>query len=417
VDHDPAAKWIRGRAPLKPAPGGGFRRVPTASLASLIRDWLHSSRARDALLELLAERLHPVLIPPRECLWFRDDVRSALEHAFSAGELVAYEAHRGAGAASGGGGGGARPASAAREPPPPPAPPAPPRRARTFVAIRLLREGGEPVPHHRFRLELPDGGLRHGALDCAGFARIDGIESGRCGVTFPELDRGDWRAERGRFAEFWSSGAGSPKQHVVKQGEHLTRIALRHGFHRTPAIWHHPDNTALSRQRKTPNVLAPGDRLVIPPKEEGIVWVPDSQEHRFLVLETPLALRFALLDHDFAPVPAADAHVDVEESPATLTTDRAGRVERAIPPTAERGRLVAPGRDLRLLVGHLDPVDTPSGLRARLNHLDYDAGPIDAGADEELRSALEELQCDFGLTVDGLSGPEAQAKRVQVHGC
>jgi peptidoglycan hydrolase-like protein with peptidoglycan-binding domain len=63
------------------------------------------------------------------------------------------------------------------------------------------------------------------------------------------------------------------------------------------------------------------------------------------------------------------------------------------------------------------PVDTTSGLRARLDHLGYDAGLVDRGSDEELRSALEELQCDFGLTVDGLSGPQTQAKLVHVDGC
>jgi hypothetical protein len=116
-------------------------------------------------------------------------------------------------------------------------------------------------------------------------------------------------------------------------------------------------------------------------------------------------------------VASADAVLEADGSATPQTTDPRGRVERPISVTAEPGRLVLAGRDLRLRVGHLDPVDTPAGLRARLDHLGYEPGPAEGGTDEELRSAIEELQCDLGLTIDGISGPETQAKLVQVHGC
>ena len=68
-------------------------------------------------------------------------------------------------------------------------------------------------------------------------------------------------------------------------------------------------------------------------------------------------------------------------------------------------------------IGHLDPVEEPSGQMARLTNLGYYLGPegeIDA---HQLRSAIEEFQCDHSLPVDGKCGSQTQAKLKQVHGC
>ena len=51
--------------------------------------------------------------------------------------------------------------------------------------------------------------------------------------------------------------------HIVRQGEHLSQIALNYGFRDYKIIWDHPDNAALKKLRKSPNVLMPGDTLRI----------------------------------------------------------------------------------------------------------------------------------------------------------
>jgi peptidoglycan hydrolase-like protein with peptidoglycan-binding domain len=72
-------------------------------------------------------------------------------------------------------------------------------------------------------------------------------------------------------------------------------------------------------------------------------------------------------------------------------------------------------------IGHLDPVEEQSGQQSRLNNLGYFAGPLAAASNEGNRalflSAVEEFQCEHGLTVDGKCGPLTQAELKQVHGC
>jgi N-acetylmuramoyl-L-alanine amidase len=65
----------------------------------------------------------------------------------------------------------------------------------------------------------------------------------------------------------------------------------------------------------------------------------------------------------------------------------------------------------------LDPLDEGSGWRVRLNNLGYDAGESDDADNPRLRSAIEEFQCDYDLTVDGICGPQTQAKLLERHGC
>jgi len=49
------------------------------------------------------------------------------------------------------------------------------------------------VPGEKYRITLADGEtVAEGTLDEKGFARVDGIETGTCKVTFPEKDQEAW---------------------------------------------------------------------------------------------------------------------------------------------------------------------------------------------------------------------------------
>jgi hypothetical protein len=95
-------------------------------------------------------------------------------------------------------------------------------------------------------------------------------------------------------------------------------------------------------------------------------------------------------------------------------------VEQRIPADAVTGELTVNGVSTPLKIGHLDPVDLPSGQRARLNNLGIYAGEMGDADSEDgqmlLRSAVEEFQCDQGLTVDGICGPKTQARLAEVYG-
>ncbi|HEV2147591.1 MAG TPA: hypothetical protein VGR37_09340, partial [Longimicrobiaceae bacterium] len=78
-------------------------------------------------------------------------------------------------------------------------PPAEPRAASTpaapptdWIEVRLVGEDDRPIPGVRWVIVLPDGSRRQGRLDGDGVARVEGIPSGTCRVSFPELDRDAW---------------------------------------------------------------------------------------------------------------------------------------------------------------------------------------------------------------------------------
>lgn len=217
-------------------------------------------------------------------------------------------------------------------------------------------------------------------------------------------------------------------EYIVQQGDYLAKIAKQHGIADWRTIWNHPDNAALKRNRHNPNVLHPGDVLVIPEKRAKEIGRPTDQRHRFTVKLPDLKLIVVLERPYDAPLGNVNCDYSVEGDAHETTTDGEGRLERRIPPMAQDARITLKDSQtpldhlpVPLRIGHLDPVDTVPGQCGRLNNLAYMAGPYaDCDAAENARlfdSAVQEFQCDHGLTVDGLCGPRTQAKLKAVHGC
>jgi len=212
--------------------------------------------------------------------------------------------------------------------------------------------------------------------------------------------------------------------YTVKQGDYLSKIAKAHGFRDHAAIWDHPGNARLKSERVNPSVLYPGDRLFIPDKEERRFPRATDQRHRFVVRRERLKLRLTLEDQLEKPVASARCKLFVGDKAFTLTTDATGKLEQEIPLDAEAATLQIDSDDtpfdgefFQIKIGHLDPVDTVSGQRARLNNLGYFAGSSADPRDPAFRSAAEEFQCEHGLAVDGVVGPRTQAKLKEAHGC
>jgi len=207
------------------------------------------------------------------------------------------------------------------------------------------------------------------------------------------------------------------REHVVQQGEFLSDIAAQYGFARYETIWDHPDNARLKQERKNPNVLFPGDILYIPEKDLREEACGTEQRHVFLLHAQPCVLRIVSKDLDGEPIAETECTLQVEAEQHELTTDANGMVEQAIPKTARRGRLQIRNVEVPIQIGHLDPVEKDSGQQARLNNLGYYAGPLGDIEERELKSAIEEFQCDQELVVDGKCGPVTQKKLVEAHGC
>ncbi len=65
---------------------------------------------------------------------------------------------------------------------------------KSWIEIEMVDEEDQPVPGIAYRITLPDGEtVAEGTLDDKGFARVDGIESGNCQITFPDLDQDAWQ--------------------------------------------------------------------------------------------------------------------------------------------------------------------------------------------------------------------------------
>jgi len=212
--------------------------------------------------------------------------------------------------------------------------------------------------------------------------------------------------------------------HTIKQGEHLFRIAEENGFHDYHIVWDHPQNAELKKARENPNVLFPGDQVFIPDPELREESRSTDKNHKFQVNVETLQLRLVLEDIYEKPIADAPCDLLVEGDLHKLTSNGRGLVELQISAKAENAVLViksdqTPFQDVELPVkiGHLNPIDTPSGQLQRLNNLGYYRGAFGLPDPQELQSAIEEFQCEHNLTVDGVCGPLSQAKLKAVHGC
>jgi len=58
-----------------------------------------------------------------------------------------------------------------------------------------------------------------------------------------------------------------PKNYTVQPGDTLSKIASKHGFNNYRDIYDHPSNAPFRAKRPNPNLIFPGDVIVIPEKE------------------------------------------------------------------------------------------------------------------------------------------------------
>ena len=213
--------------------------------------------------------------------------------------------------------------------------------------------------------------------------------------------------------------------YFVQQGDYLSKIAKEFGFSDYRTIWNHPDNSELKSKRKNPNVLYPGDKLVIPdrtPREEDCAV---DKKHTFIAKRQEIRLRLFLEDMYEQPVANAACVLAIEGDSRTITTDSQGKIDEPLPPGTTSATLFI--QDVKqthlnsvqipIKIGHLDPLEELSGQSGRLSNLGYFPGNPDDKDDPAFMLAVERFQAEHGLTVDGICGPKTQGKLKDVHGC
>ena len=100
--------------------------------------------------------------------------------------------------------------------------------------------------------------------------------------------------------------------YIVKQGDFLSKIAVRFGFANAKTIWDDPKNAKMKQERKNPNVLFPGDELFIPDKKQKQESAPTEQKSRFELKTSKLILRLILEDAYNKPIANAQCELKVD---------------------------------------------------------------------------------------------------------
>src|SRR5262249_50989292 len=157
-------------------------------------------------------------------------------------------------------------------------------------------------------------------------------------------------------------------------------------------IWNHADNQSLRDKRPDPQVLAPGDTVVIPPKKPKDFTVETGKNHVFRVKSLKAKVRVSLSDENGGPLAGRRVKLEVAGKTHEGTTTSESIVELDIDPEPTTGTLTVwmgsdPEKELvwNLNLGSLDPIDEMTGVQARLTNLGFLSGGVDGTVDDELK--------------------------------
>ena len=208
-------------------------------------------------------------------------------------------------------------------------------------------------------------------------------------------------------------------RYPVKQGDCVMSIAEEFGFV-WETIWNHPDNAALKELRKDPNILHPGDVVVVPEKTPRIETAPVDQLSKY-VKKSPLAqVRLRLLDLRRQPRANVDYTATVDGVISTGKSDGDGYITIPVPPNARQLKLkVTEGAktdEYTLPLGSIDPIGELSGIQQRLTNLGYSCTSDRGTPGEATRTAIRAFQKEMNLNVTGELDEATRQKLKQIHG-
>jgi hypothetical protein len=212
------------------------------------------------------------------------------------------------------------------------------------------------------------------------------------------------------------------KPYVIRQGDYLLKLAHLHGFD-ADAVWSDPKNAELKALREDPEMLRPGDVVFVPDEPKKKLRLEPKTTNTF-VARVPFVKVSVVLSQDGQALKNERYVVDGLGDDTERVTDGEGRVEVDVPVHVREivVRLVELGATMKLAVGELDPVETPSGARMRLTSLGHYGAKL-AGADgwvahdpDALSAAIRRFQSASALTVTGALDDATREALVKAHG-
>ena len=201
--------------------------------------------------------------------------------------------------------------------------------------------------------------------------------------------------------------------HIVRPGDCIMSIACRHGL-LWETLWN--ANYELRRKRNNPNVLFPGDVVVVPEGTPAEYLRPTDQKHAFVLHGTKAKFRL-ILERFNIPLAHRRYILTVDGKSTTGMTDATGFLETAISPSAREGNVVLPDDRLECALdfGHLDPIEELNGVQQRLQNLGYYLGVLDGRLTDEMRAAIADFQSSVGLEATGDLTQATRDKLLQMH--
>ena len=209
---------------------------------------------------------------------------------------------------------------------------------------------------------------------------------------------------------------GSWSPYVIREGDHLPKLALRMGFDAN-AVWQSDENASLRKVRADSNMLCAGDVLYVPPAPPA-KWlsVKVGQQNKYVV-NVPMVTVSLVLAKNGKPIANTPCTVVGIQAQSPLQTDGAGKLTFEAPASLESVTVEIPSLQIvrRMRIGHLDPIDETSGLLQRLRNLNF-LGPSQPTPDM-LSSAVSAFQRANGLDPSGEVDADTRSKLESVHGC
>lgn len=292
---------------------------------------------------------------------------------------------------------------------------------RYAVEVLVVDAQDAPVANLAVELRKSDTEALGSRTDASGRARFEGLPEAKYHLCLPRLDAKTWElvsAEALPAARARSSGnapwrapvhaPAAPSPHIVEQGECLAELAARHGF-LPQVLWELPANASLKATRKHGSILFPGDEVVLPALREKQEPCEVGQTYRLRQNGARELFRVRFLSGDGKPRGGLPYLLTLELDGAAEDrkgeTDAEGYVTEPVPPDIDKVRLMLGKEDAHEVyefqMAHLDPLDTLSGVQARLTNLGYPCGEVSGELDSLTRRALRDFQRDHSLELTG----------------
>jgi N-acetylmuramoyl-L-alanine amidase len=176
--------------------------------------------------------------------------------------------------------------------------------------------------------------------------------------------------------------------------------------------------------RPHPEMLQPGERLVIPDLEPMKHSLATGRRHKLVVPVPKCKLRVTFLSSGRKPVSATSAEVIPERGPEENVELTSGGFETSISPLCGTAQVKVAASETApqevewvLHLGHLPRIESDAGAFARLRNLGYYRKVTDEDDARERRSALEEFQHDQNLPMSGKLDDKTRAKIEEIYGC